>query len=219
MSGRRRRSAEQAKSLIKRLWPELSSGEKVKFALKYFIASAISNIIIAVFTAALGASIFAIIGAALFSAVLASPIVLLILFVLVFGAILGSLLFLYRNQPLLPSPPDEYHILQQAIKMKYFSRREAEYSRTIRLRVLRDGVDRFHDTYMWSGITVTVLESSDPIHTITKTDSTSQYIHFALRFPYIQAATQAPLSQKWPQALLIEQIQKPRRSHSTTVIT
>ena len=66
--------------------------------------------------------------------------------------------------------------------MEYHTREEITYSRTFVLKFLVDGVDRFHDTFFWTGKAVNTIQSSNSFHSISISDESGFYTHYDIAF-------------------------------------
>lgn len=110
------------------------------------------------------------------------PILLALVAGATFLSILGVLHTARRRRPILPQPPGDYRIETLNIQMEYVSRERAIYSRSFRLKILTDGIDRFRDTFHWTGSEVKSMGSSDPFHTVAITDQASFYSFYEVSF-------------------------------------
>jgi hypothetical protein len=100
----------------------------------------------------------------------------------VFSTVFASLLALRALRPSLPPPPADYKIETLKIQMEYLTRERAIYSRSFRLVVLQDGLDRFRDTFHWTGSRVINMTSSDRFHNVVLTDEGGLYSYYEVQF-------------------------------------
>lgn len=110
------------------------------------------------------------------------PVLLALVAGITFLVILGITHAARRRRPILPQPPGDYRIETLNIQMEYISRESAIYSRSFRLKILTDGIDRFRDTFHWTGSKVKSMGSSDPFHTVAITDQASFYSFYEVSF-------------------------------------
>lgn len=100
----------------------------------------------------------------------------------IFAAVFFALIVVRTLRPNLPPPPADYKIDTLKIQMEYLTREHIIYSRSFRLRILRNGLDSFRDTFLWSGSRVVSMGSSDRFHRISITDEGGLYSYYEVKF-------------------------------------
>lgn len=106
-------------------------------------------------------------------------------------AILGSLwlyVVLYRHisrhLPMFPRIDSDFRVIRKELSYKYLDRTHMVYSKKVKLKALRNGLDEYHDRYAWSGSGKVELRSMVSSQRLVTGDKKNVWQLYVLKFPW-----------------------------------
>jgi len=105
---------------------------------------------------------------------------------LLFTVVVSTVTWFYRRRdpfrPKFPCIECDFYIIEKCISYKYISGGDIRYTRKYRLRALRNGLDRFADTYRWTGNGRMDVKSDNPDHVINQPDTKGVFQIYEVTF-------------------------------------
>jgi len=87
-----------------------------------------------------------------------------------------------RFRPMFPDIDPDFWIVQKRLKYRYVDREHMTYSKTVRLRALKDGLTLYRDKYRWTGSGVASIVTTNREHEFVDTARKSVWQLYEVRF-------------------------------------